>query len=814
MATIEKTNILFSRYIEDLGELQIRSFQPENDIKTIHDWVNRPYAKYWGMQNSSLYQVESEYRDLEANIHHHVVIGILNEIPMFLMEFYDPEYDTIAEHYDVLDGDIGMHILVAPVKKKIPGFTWNVFTTVMDFLFSKADAKRVVVEPDISNEKIHVLNKKAGFQYIKKIQLPHKIAQLAICARENYKRIPSPTEIDITMHSMSDNLVLSNHTAHLNPNVWAIVNRRLIRKAISEFAHELLLELELIGHNENWDLYKLYTDSEEISYYFEAKTQALDHLHINGISIKKNQQGKETELDALDFILELKNTLGIPENMLPTYMEEITSTLYGAAYKHKHEKYSAASLTNANFQEVEKAMSEGHPCFVANNGRIGFNSKQYQHFAPEIRTTFSLVWIAAHITKAEFHSTPSYNYEKFIINELGEDVYKKFAEKLNAQGLSPLDYIFIPIHPWQWENKISTIFAQDIAQQYIILLGEGKDQYAAQQSIRTLFNTSNPYKLYTKTSLSILNMGFMRGLSPYYMGSTPVITEWISELLDNDEFLQKIGFTMLGEVATVGYRNRYYETLGKTEAHNKMLSALWRESPYTKINESQKLMTMAALLHVDSKGEALAVELIKKSGVTVEIWLEHYLTAYLTPLLHCLYEYELVFMPHGENLILVLDNYIPTKVIMKDITEEIAIFDDKRILPEKAKRLYVDTNDEIKALAILTDVFDCFFRFLSDILVYQGGYDESVLWNKVAQCILKYQDANKHLSDKFEKIDLFAPEFKRCCLNRLQLLNTKHMLNLADPVESLQFMGTIKNPIAQYKDRSFLTQSSVDNATE
>ncbi len=601
------------------------------------------------------------------------------------------------------------------------------------------------------------------------------------------------------MHTTSNSLVLSNQVAHLTPKVWSIVNRHLIKKAISEFAHELLLELELLGKEANWDLYKLHTDNPKVFYYFKAKNQVLDHLHIDVSSILKIKEDQEIALDALDFILELKNTLSIPDDMLPTYMEEITSTLYGAAYKYENQKHSSIALVDADFQDIEKAMTEGHPCFVANNGRIGFNSKQYQHFAPEISTTFSLVWIAAHKTKAEFHSTAEYNYEEFTKNELGQETFTAFTEKLKIHGLAPKDYIFMPVHPWQWENKISTIFAQDIAEQSIVLLGEGKDQYAAQQSIRTLFNTTNPNKLYTKTALSILNMGFMRGLSPYYMGSTPVITEWISELLGNDSFLQQTGFTMLGEVATVGYRNRYYETLGKTEAHNKMLSALWRESPYVKITKNQKLMTMAALLHLDKDNNSLVVELIRKSGVDIGVWLERYLKAYLTPLLHCLYQYELVFMPHGENLILVFENNVPVKAIMKDITEEIAVFDNTIFLPEKAKRLHVEAGNEIKALAVFTDVFDCFFRFLSDILVHQGGYDETILWKKVAQCILQYQKDNTHLSDKFKQIDLFVPEFKRCCLNRLQLANTKHMLNLADPVDSLQFNGTIKNPIAKFK---------------
>jgi siderophore synthetase component len=66
-------------------------------------------------------------------------------------------------------------------------------------------------------------------------------------------------------------------------------------------------------------------------------------------------------------------------------------------------------------------------------------------------------------------------------------------------------------------------FSSEIALQNIVLLGEAEDLYRAQQSIRTFFNTSNPDKFYVKTAMSVLNMGFMRGLSPYYMKATRLL---------------------------------------------------------------------------------------------------------------------------------------------------------------------------------------------------------------------------------------------------------------------------------------------------
>ena len=230
-----------------------------------------------------------------------------------------------------------------------------------------------------------------------------------------------------------------------------------------------------------------------------------------------------------------------------------------------------------------------------------------------------------------------------------------------------------------------------------------------------------------------------------------------------------------------------------------MLASLWRESPIPNTKPGQQLMTMAAFLHVDHEGVAFLPELIKASGVSPDNWLRNYFKAYLSPLIHCFYNYELVFMPHGENLILVLENHSPVKVFMKDITEEVSILSSNIILPENIGRIYDEVPDNIKLLSIFIDVFDGFFRFMAQILLDHMEQSEVHFWKLVAECITDYQERHPHLADKFEYYDLFVPEFQLSCLNRLQLKNNKTMVDLDNPVAQLQFQGNLKNPIAEFK---------------
>lgn len=581
---------------------------------------------------------------------------------------------------------------------------------------------------------------------------------------------------------------------HLTKENWAKANAILLKKTLSEFAHELLIVPIKNGSNS----YRIFSPDKKAEYTFEATILALNHWSIAVDSIQKTIDGKNSPLRLLEFIIEFKDTLGISESLLPTYLEEITSTLYSTAYKIANEKYSPKDLLELDYQKIEHAMTEGHPCFVANSGKNGFNIDDFAAFSPEANAPVKLLWIAGHRSKATFTAIESLDYQKVLQQELSSENITLFENVLKFQDLNVDDYYFFPVHPWQWFNKLALIFAPDIAENHLVCLGYGDDEYSAQQSIRTFFNTSSPEKFYAKTALSVINMGFMRGLSPYYMESTPAITQWVADLVENDSYLQQKGFTLLGEVATIGYRNFLYEPLGRSIPHNKMLATLWRESPIPKLEKGQHIMTMAALLHVDQSGNAFVSELIKKSGITAKAWISHYLDAYLSPLLHCFYEHEMVFMPHGENLILVLENYIPVKAIMKDITEEVMVFNGEMQLPEKVKRIHIDMKEPLKILCIFNDIFQFYFRFLSAILSESKTLSEEDFWSSVVDCIQDYQAAQPHLEEQFKKYNLFVSEFDSCCLNRLQLRNNKQMLDLADPVESLQFVGKLKNPVAVF----------------
>jgi siderophore synthetase component len=774
------TGVAFSRRAS-CGLVTIEPFAADPYAVCLRRWLAHPASAAWQMAGLSTDEVRAYLAEIDADPHQQAWLGRVDGEPTFFVETYDPARVLLTEVHDAEPGDVGMHLLVAsPRGQRVHGLTSAVMASVVDFVFEIEQARRIVVEPDVANDRIAAKNDEVGFRALGDVELPDKTARLSV----------------LTRHDRA--------AAHLAPGPMEWAHRHLVSKALSEFAHERLIAPvaddaattpaaeDDAATDGPWRV-ALDHDGHRIDYRFTARRQALEHWAIDEATVTRTVDGRPEPLDALALIVELDDLLGIPESLLATYLEEVSSTLASAAYKRHRGGPTAEQLTTADFQTVEAAMTEGHPGFVANAGRIGLGLDEFHAFAPEAAAPVRLVWLAARRSATHLALGAGLDERSLWQTELGPEAVARFDATLAAKGLDPAGFHYLPVHPWQWQHRVAISFAPDVARRDLVLLGEGDDTYQAQQSIRTFANRSRPDRHFVKTALAIQNMGFVRGLSPAYMRPTPAINDWVHDLVHTDATLQEAQFRVLRERASVGYTGDVYHRTTTSSPHRKMIAALWRESPVPLVGPGGRLATMAALLHRDGAGDALASALVKASGLSAEDWLRSYLHAYLRPVVHCLRAHDLAFMPHGENVILVLEGCVPTAAFMKDIGEEIVVVAPREV-PEAVRRTVHPVDDREKALAVFTDVFDGVFRHLAAILDGDGVLPSARFWALVAECVERHADEHPDLSGS---VDLRAARFDHSCLNRLQLRDTRQMVDLAAQSSSLIFAGTLANPIAR-----------------
>lgn len=767
------------------GLLTVEPVDPDRDAAVVQSWLAHPASSWWEMGDLDVDGVRDYLTGVQADPAQAAWLGRRDGEPCFLAETYDPSAVLLTDVWAAEPGDVGMHLLVAPVPAGgcVHGLTSAVMRAVVEHCRDALGARRVVVEPDVRNTAVQAKNAEVGFRALRQVDVDGKRALLSV--------------LDTDRIGVSDD---DGPAAHLRPDHLEPAELHLVAKAIAEFTHERLIAP--VPDGDGWRL-----DAGESTYRFRARQHLLEHWSMDEASLTRTRGGAPVPLSAQDLVLELREVLGIPDELLGTYLEEIASTLASAAAKHRRGGPSAAQLARgrsdggvagvtASFQDVESAMTEGHPAFVAANGRIGFGLDEYRAFAPESGGRFRYRWLAARRAHTHLALAADRTEQAHWESELSETVVAGFRSTLERRGLDPDDYVWLPVHPWQWQHRIAVTFAPDLGRQDLVDLGEGPDEYQPQQSIRTAFNRTDPTRSYVKTALAVQNMGFLRGMSPAYMRNTPAVNDWVASIVAADPTLASVGFSVLREHAAIGYTGDAYHRVDVSSPQRKMLAALWRESPLPRVSDGERLLTMAALLHRDASGDAVVSALIAESGLPADAWVRRWLDAYLLPVVHCLTVHDLVFMPHGENLVLVVRDGAVVRAVMKDIGEEAAVLGrhDDRPVPADIDRIVHPVSDDEAALAVFTDVFDGMLRFVAAILDDDGVLPEGRFWEVVGECIDAHAAAHP---DRRRPLDLRVPTFEHSCLNRLQLRNTLSMVDLADQSASLIRAGAMTNPIGR-----------------
>ena len=122
----------------------------------------------------------------------------------------------------------------------------------------------------------------------------------------------------------------------------------------------------------------------------------------------------------------------------------------------------------------------GHPWLVANKGRLGFSATDTARWAPEGRTAGPLPWIAVREGLADYRGVPrARRPHQLYARELSPETLLGFHETLRSRGLPPEEYLYLPVHPWQWDETIAPLFASSLAEERIVPLSTGRRSAAA-----------------------------------------------------------------------------------------------------------------------------------------------------------------------------------------------------------------------------------------------------------------------------------------------------------------------------------------------
>ncbi|MFY0530478.1 IucA/IucC family protein [Archangium gephyra] len=588
----------------------------------------------------------------------------------------------------------------------------------------------------------------------------------------------------------------------VTPEAWREANRQLLAKALGEWCFEDMLKPIPSGEG------RFRVDLQSgTSYVFAAEPGAFGWMRVDPRSITRTATSMlgnsiaEPAWDALRFLSDVSTTLGTDASTLATYFTELSATLAVDAARLTHGGTSAAGLRALGHTELECHMT-GHNWLVANKGRVNFSASDVRRYAPESRQPVRLQWIAVHRGLAEFRGTSELSERDVLLRELDEETRARFARGLRASGLEPDAYVWMPVHPWQWDHAVQVLHAADVAQRRIVPLGESPDAYLPGQSIRTMANVSTERRFDVKLPLRILNTLVWRGIPPHCTQGAPVVTQWLHGLLQKDPFLaEECRTVFLGEVASVTVQHPYLAKLPEVPyQHLETLGCIWRESVSSRKDASERVRTFASLLHVDSSGVAFVTELVRASGLAPEQWLRRLFETLLVPIMHVLYRYGITFNPHGQNTLLGFDERdVPHRLYLKDFVDDVCVsftsVPERGPEPDGHDHVLPRKHPMVIRQHVVDQVFVGHFRYLAPLCAEQLGVPQRTFWRLVRRTILDFHQRFPELRERFAEYDLLTPQIPRYALNRDRLVVTRYTDRALR--HALYPNGTLPNPLAE-----------------
>lgn len=547
--------------------------------------------------------------------------------------------------------------------------------------------------------------------------------------------------------------------------IWERVNREMIAKILAELEYEQALHA--VEHNAGrWEI-----GVGSVCWAFNASRSIWGWLHIDPSSLSGGVLEADAVLRQLAVVLEMNDA------QTAEHLEDLYATLRGdMQLLEARQHLGAEDLISLDPDELQCLLS-GHPKFIFNKGRRGWGLDALRVYAPEYQNRFRLHWIAVRRDRFIWSQEEDCDIKAFIASAMDDTELMRFNQRWQALKLDD-SWIAVPVHPWQWQQKISLHFLPYLARGEMIELGEFGDKYLAQQSLRTLTNVSRPARFDIKLPLTIYNTSCYRGIPGKYIAAGPLASGWLSQQFAEDKTLQATGAQILAEPAAGYLAHEAYAALPEAPyRYQEMLGVIWRENPSCYLQQGEQAVLMAALMETDNAGRPLIDVWISRSGLDAESWLNRMFEVVVIPFYHLMCRYGVALIAHGQNVTLVMKDHIPQRILLKDFQGDMRLVDkdfpETASLPAAVKEVTARLSADYLIHDLQTGHFVTVLRFISRLTI-QSGISEPHFYRLLASVVQQYMDRHPAMAERFALFDLFKPQIIRVILNPVKLTFSEH----------------------------------------
>lgn len=553
----------------------------------------------------------------------------------------------------------------------------------------------------------------------------------------------------------------------INARDFVRVNQRIVAKGLGELCYEQVLEASEL----NRGLYEVKL-SETIRYQFTAWKTVWDFLRVDAESIRRLEDGIPTEKILADqFYIDAKSKLLMNDINFANFLDELYRTLYSdMALIERQRVFADRDFTALDDADMQSLL-DGHPKALLSKGRVGFGVSDLKDYSPESGESIRLHWLAVKRERLKQSYAEEMDEQSLLQNTMSHSEYKKLIAAVESEGLNLKDFSLLPVHPWQWDKILPIHFINDIHSGDIVSLGVFGDVYRAQTSLRTLSNMDDPKRYHIKLPLSILNTSCIRGIDGKYIPVSPELSQVMQSITEKDEVLR--ASMVLGEIAGSFCQHRSYAAVtGAPYRYNEFLGAIWRESPESMVEEGEKAILTATLFHKTFDSKSALSLFIAKSGLTTEDWLKSYFEIVVVPLYHLQLKYGIGLVSHGQNILLTLKNFRPSRLIIKDFQGDLRILDqdipELQVFSKELKSILTRLPAPYLIHDLLTGHFVTVLRFISAALYEDSGFEESEFYRILGQVIVDYHAKHPELRERVPALGMLNKKIPRVLVNKVR----------------------------------------------
>lgn len=552
---------------------------------------------------------------------------------------------------------------------------------------------------------------------------------------------------------------------------YQLAQRRILRQLVEA----LLFERLLIPATSPYDQDRVYfhipaltRDGQSIGYCCHGRvSDSFGRIRLDDTPLLRiGADGTRPVASLEEFLIEAGPTMGSDEDLLARFLRELQQTLLKDTLSRHLRR---PGTPQRGLAALEGQLQDGHPYHPCYKSRVGFDPLDNLAYGPEFEPSIRLLWLALRRGSATLTICRDIDIDDFLRVELGEARHALFIARLHKLGLAPHDYLFLPVHPWQWREKIATELFPLLQRRELVLLGEGEDAYRPLQSIRSLANASRPKAAHVKLPIAIVNTSADRILSCHNVQNAPAVSDWLSDIRQSDATLRESGLIFLREVAGITYRNLELPLFLQVRQYG-MLGAVWRENVDCHLHEDEAAAPFSGLCQCEADGQPFIAPWVERHGLSC--WMDALLNASLPPLIHLLYAHGIGMEAHAQNIVLIHRKGLPCRIALKDLPGGLRFARSYLAQPERCPPLVPTPSfrKQVNATAGMevtrpNEILDYFhdavffinFGELSLFLRQHYGLTEADFWARIAACIFAYQSRHPELASRFASFDLFAP---------------------------------------------------------